>query len=159
MHSNPDPADLQPLLPLREGPPRPAPQPRRDEAGLRPSTPATAASSRPQRPRSECNLRGSIWGSGSLLQHEDTWPGLKCVWNNKRPRIATAIPRKENEAGGVTPPDSNYVTKPRSSERHGTGTRANRAEQRATEGNKPALCARPICDRGARNIRRGRTSL
>lgn len=96
---------------------------------------------------------------GHLSQQSPRWqlPQPQQCPTSKTPE-AQAIPRKENEAGGVTPPDSNYVTKPRSSERHGTGTRANRAEQRATEGNKPALCARPICDRGARNIRRGKLS-
>ena len=43
------------------------------------------------------------------------------IWNHKQPRIAAAILRKKNKAGGIKIPDINSIIRPLSLKQPGTG--------------------------------------
>ena len=82
------------------------------------------------------------------------------IWKHKRPRIAKAVLRKKNGAGGIKLPDSDYTTELRSSRQCGAGTKTEiqPMEDRMSR-NKPMHYGYLIFDKGGKNIQWGKDSI
>ena len=82
------------------------------------------------------------------------------IWKHKRPRVAKAVLRKKNGAGGISLPDFRLYYKPQSSRQYGTGTKTEIHQWNKIEGPgiNPCTYGYLIFDKGGKNIQWGKDS-